>query len=70
MSSLMEVNNHHTVTVTIRGNTTHSGKQVALVEIGGDGSLDHILDAFKAALVAAGFSTVTAGKLEICDGNE
>ena len=68
MSNLMEKN--YTVTVTIMGNDPESGKQDVAVEVSGDGSLDHILDTFRAALVAASFSTVTAGKFGICDGNE
>ena len=54
----------HTVTITVTGNYPHGSKQQASVSMSGDGGLDHMLDAFRAALVAAGFSTDTAAKLD------
>ena len=57
----------HTVTVTIIGNYPHGHKMRAEVRISGNGDLDHMFEAFKAALVAAGFSTETAGKLDGID---
>lgn len=50
----------HTVTITVTGNYPHGSKQHASVTMAGDGGLDHMLDIFRAALVAAGFSTRTA----------
>lgn len=54
----------HTVTVTVNGKYPHGEKQHASVTMSGDGGLDHMLSAFRAALVAAGFSTDTAAKLD------
>ncbi len=56
----------HTITIAVTGNYPHGQKQHSSVTVSGDGSLDHMLDAFKAALVAAGFSPETAAKLD-CD---
>lgn len=53
----------HSVTVTVNGNYPHGQRQHATVTMGGDGGLDHMLDTFRAALVAAGFSTETAATL-------
>ena len=54
----------HTVTITVTGNYPHGAKQHASVSMSGDGGLDHMIEAFKASLVAAGFSTETAAKLD------
>lgn len=53
----------HKVEISISGNYPHGAKQHAFVSISGDGGLDHMIDAFKAALIAAGFSMDTAKKL-------
>lgn len=58
----------HTVTVTVTGKYPHGQQQVhASVTVAGDGSLDHMIDAFQAALVAAGFATDTAGRIGVRD---
>jgi len=57
----------HTVTITVSGNYPHGQKQHASVTINGDGGLDHMIEAFKAALVAAGFALDTAKKLDEID---
>lgn len=57
----------HTVTVSIEGNYPHGQKQHAQVIVAGDGDLEHVLDAFRTALVAAGFSCETAARLTIGD---
>ena len=57
----------HKVEITISGNYTHGTRQHASVSISGDGGLDHMIEAFKAALIAAGFSTDTAKKLDELD---
>jgi hypothetical protein len=57
--------NTHSVTVIVCGNYPHGQKQHAKVEIAGDGSLDHVIDAFRAALVAAGFSVGVAQQLDM-----
>lgn len=57
----------HTVTVTVAHRTPHTGQGSASVTITGDGSLDHMLDAFQAALVAAGFAPDTAARLRLSE---
>jgi len=54
----------HTVTITVTGNYPHGAKQHASVSMSGDGGLDHMIETFKASLVAAGFSMETAAKLD------
>lgn len=54
----------HTIDIIISNNYPHEIKQRAMVSLSGDGSLDHIIEAFKIALVAAGFSMDTAKKLD------
>jgi len=56
----------HLVTITVTGRYLDGERQHSSVTVAGDGGLDHMIDAFQAALVAAGFSTETAAKLE-CD---
>jgi hypothetical protein len=41
----------------------------ASVTVNGDGSLDHAVDSFRAALVAMGFAPDTAGRLAIREGD-
>lgn len=57
----------HKIEITISGNYQHGSKQHAMVSLSGDGGLDHMIEAFKAALVAAGFSMDTAKKLDEID---
>lgn len=57
----------HTITITISGNYPQGTKQHASVSIIGTGDLEHMLDAFKTALVAAGFSANTATKLGLVE---
>lgn len=57
----------HKIEITISGNYPHGSKQHAMVSLSGDGGLDHMIEAFKAALVAAGFSMDTAKKLDEID---
>lgn len=57
----------HSVQITITGNYTHGPKQHASVQLSGDGGLDHMIEAFKAALVAAGFGMGTAASLDRID---
>ena len=57
----------HKVEITITGNYPHGSKQHAHVAISGDGSLDHMIEAFKTALIAAGFALYTAKKLDELD---
>ena len=53
----------HKVEITITGNYPHGSKQHATVSIAGDGGIEHMLEAFRAALVAAGFALETAKKI-------
>ena len=57
----------HKVEITISGNYPHGNKQHAMVSLSGNGGLDHMIEAFKAALIAAGFSIGTAKKLDELD---
>lgn len=60
----MDASTHtHVVSVTIKGRDPHGPQEHSGVTVEGDGSIDHILQAFAAALVAAGFATDTAAKL-------
>lgn len=63
----MENDLTHVVEITVIGNYPNGQKQQAKVSISGDGDLDHMIEAFKAALVAAGFSTDIAKKLDLVD---
>lgn len=54
----------HSIEVTITGNYPHGQKQHVKVQMAGDGGLDHMIEAFKASLVAAGFSLETAASLD------
>lgn len=56
----------HAVTVTVHGKYPHGEQQHASVMVVGDGGLGHMVETFRAALVAAGFDAETAAKLE-CD---
>ena len=57
----------HNIEITITGIYTHGVTQHASVSISGDGGLSHMFEAFKAALVAAGFAMDTAKKLDEID---
>ena len=54
----------HTVTITVTGKYPHGSREHCSVTLAGHGDLDHMIEAFKAALVAAGFSVATAAKLD------
>lgn len=57
----------HTIEITIHGNYPHGVKQHSSVSISGDGGIDHMIDAFKAALIAAGFTAKTAQRIFVED---
>ena len=57
----------HNITITIDGNYPHGKKQHSQVSIGGDGGLEHMLEAFKSSLLAAGFSVDLVKKLDELD---
>lgn len=58
----------HTVRIIVTGRYIHGEATHVEVSVAGDGGLDHVLDAFKAALVAAGFAMSTAARLDIGEG--
>lgn len=60
----------HTITVTIEGRYPHGKTQRASVSVDGDGTLDHMVDTFQAAIVAAGYMPSTAGTLRIGEVDE
>jgi hypothetical protein len=56
----------HRITITLHGLYPHGKEhEHASVTMAGDGSLDHFVDAFRAALVAAGVSASTAALLDM-----
>lgn len=55
----------HTVTITVTGDYPHGPKQHAQVTVSGDGGLSHMIESFRAALVAAGFSMDAARNLDV-----
>jgi hypothetical protein len=57
----------HTVSITVSGNYAHGPKTHSSVIVSGDGGIDHMLDAFKAILVASGYSADTANRLGISE---
>lgn len=57
----------HTIEITIHGNYPHGVKQHSSVSISGDGGIDHMIDAFKAALIAAGFTDKTVQRIFVED---
>ena len=62
----------HRITVTIDAQYQHAAVTVpsASVCVSGSGNIDHFLDVFRAALVAAGYAAGTAEKLQIVEGDE
>ena len=58
----------HSISITLTERYPH-GKQVeqAAVTLHGDGGLEWYVDAFRTALVAAGFVTDTAKRLKVSD---
>lgn len=54
----------HTITITIDGNYPHGSKQHAQVIMSGDGGLQHMIEAFKASLMAAGFGYETVRQFD------
>jgi hypothetical protein len=54
----------HSVTVIVKARYPHNREhQQASVTVDGDGDIEHMLDTFRAALVAAGFSATQADRL-------
>ena len=54
----------HKITFAIVGKYPHGATQEATVSISGNGDLDHMVEAFKTALVACGYALDTAAKLD------
>ncbi len=63
----MEDDLTHRVTITIIGKYMHGEKEHASVSINGDGGIEHMFDAFKVALLAAGYPMVVVNKLDELD---
>lgn len=55
----------HRITITVHGRYPHGEQEHATVTLAGDGSLDHFVDAFRAALVAGGVSASIAALLDM-----
>ena len=55
----------HSIRITITGNYPHGKKNHAEIIMDGDGDVGHMLDAFRASLMAAGFSLDTVTKLKM-----
>jgi hypothetical protein len=53
----------HTVTVMLAGKAQHVAGAGGSVTVAGDGSMQHVLQAFRAGLLAAGFSAADAARL-------
>lgn len=62
--------NSHTIEVVITSRCTHIGTSSARVSLDGDGDIDHFLDSFRAAMIAAGFGAATAGRLTLAEDAE
>lgn len=54
----------HTIEIKITGNYPHGSKQQASISISGNGGIGHMAEAFKAALIAAGYSIEIAGTID------
>ena len=57
----------HTIKIEVTGRYPHGNMQHCAVEMSGTGDLEHFIDAFRAVLVAAGFSVETAGRVGMRD---
>ena len=68
MSFMSEIDDlTHKVDITISGVYPSGEKKHANICLYGDGNLDHMIEAFKMALIAGGFSLETAKKLDEID---
>jgi len=59
----------HTISIRTDYKYLHGDpdKRTSIVTIDGDGDLDHYIETFRTALVAAGFAMETAARLDIKD---
>jgi hypothetical protein len=55
----------HTIEVAYAADYPDGVRHLSRVSVSGDGSLDHALDTFRAALVAAGFAASVAERLDV-----
>lgn len=57
----------HTISIRTDYRYRHGDteKRTASVTVDGDGDLDHYIETFRAALVAAGFALATAAQLDL-----
>ena len=54
----------HTIEISVYGNYPAGKKLQATVTMAGAGDMEHMLDAFKAALLASGFTTKVVADLD------
>ena len=64
---MSDIQHSHTVQIIVRHRYGARESVAADLLVAGDGSIDHMVDSFQAALVAAGFSTDTAGRLSLVE---
>jgi hypothetical protein len=60
----------HTIEVSISADYPDGVRHRSSVSVSGDGSLDHAIDTFRAALVAAGFAASVAERLDVLADGE
>jgi hypothetical protein len=58
---------NHTIEVSISSDHGDGVRHMSRLSVCGDGSLDHALDTFRAALVAAGFAASVAERLDVAE---
>jgi len=57
----------HKISITIYGRYTDGYDQHAHIEVHGDGGLEHMMDAFRAALLASGFAVETVNSVKVVE---
>jgi hydrogenase maturation factor len=58
------------ITVLVEEQSAFVNRQYVSVAIDGDASIDHFLDVFKAAMIAAGFAPKTVQRIDIQEDND
>lgn len=58
----------HAIKIDVSARYPHGGTESAVVSVQGFGDETHFLTVFRAALVAAGFSSETANRLDFVEG--
>lgn len=57
----------HSIEIVVKGNFPKGEMEQMRLKIFGDGAIDHFVETFRAALVAYGFETDTAKRLNLTD---